>query len=643
MSAAAKIRPLVIGTAGHIDHGKTALVRGLTGIDTDRLPEEKQRGISIDLGFAYLEPRPGLLLSFVDVPGHERFVKNMLAGATGIDAVLFVVAADEGLMPQSREHFEIVRLLGLRTVLGVITKCDLVDREMIDIVRLELEEYLAKGLGAAPPLFEASARSGAGLEEIRRALAELAEHLPERPATGVPRLSVDRRFVLQGHGTVVTGTQVSGRFAAGEAVEIQPSGLKARIRELQSHGHSVEATGPGQRVAMKLHGVGTDQIARGDVISAPGALEAGFVLNARVELLGDAPLVLEHRTRLRVHLGAAEVLARAEPLESEALEPGSSGYVQLRLEKSAAAVGGQRLVLRRYSPAFTIGGGVVLEFPAPKASSGDALTLEVLRRIETGRPEEIAAALVLRRGEAGLSLSELRRELERRGLAEPEPLRFAGLVEMAGERLQRAEVFAAHRAELLEALAAYHRDHPLEAGARPERLRVGILERLEAEPFDTLLRTLERSQELVAEQDRLRLPDFAPILHESARSQLEALVAALDARGPLEEAALLEQLKSVGPRLRALAQYLVDQGALLRMEGGLYLGRRAAARVLESCRAELESAEGLGVGQLRDKTGWSRKFCIPFLELTDGLKLTRRRGDVRFAGPGLSSWKDGCR
>jgi selenocysteine-specific elongation factor len=638
MSVEAKIRPLVIGTAGHIDHGKTALVRELTGIDADRLPEEKERGISIDLGFAHLEPRPGLLLSFVDVPGHERFVKNMLAGATGIDAVLFVVAADEGLMPQSREHFDIVRLLGLRTIFGVINKCDLVDREMIDIVRLELEDYLGKGLGGVPPLFEVSARTGAGLTELKAALVQLAEHLPERSASGVPRLSVDRRFVLQGHGTVVTGTQVSGTFRVGDAIEILPSGLKARIRELQSHGHGVETTGPGQRVAMKLHGVGTDEIARGDVLSAPGALEAGYVLNARVELLADSPRPIEHRTRLRVHLGAAEILARAEPLEAAALEPGESGFVQLRLEKPAAAVGGQRLVLRRYSPAFTIGGGVVLESPAPKAGSGDPLTLEVLRRLETGRAEEVAHALALRHGAAGLPAAELRRELLRRGMPWPEPLRFPGLVEMAGERLQREEVFAGQRSAILEALAAYHSENPLEAGARPERLRTGPLAALQPEALDVLLRTLEQRRDVAFDQDRLRLPSFAPILDETSRVRLDELIVALDARGPIEEAELVEALRAGGLRTRALLQYLQDQGAVQRMEGGLYLGRRAVARVLRSCQAELESVPGLGVAQLRDKTGWTRKFCIPFLELTDGLKLTRRRGDVRFAGPGLGSF-----
>jgi selenocysteine-specific elongation factor len=636
---AAGVRPLVVGTSGHIDHGKTSLVLALTGIDTDRLPAEQERGISIDLGFAHLEPEPGLLIAFVDVPGHERFVKNMLAGATGIDAVLFVVAADEGLMPQSREHFDIVRLLGIERILAVVTKIDAADRELIDIVRLELDEYLSHELGRTVPVLEVSARTGEGLDALRAELVRLGADLPERNERGAARLPIDRRFVLQGHGTIVTGTQSSGSFAVGDSVEILPARLKARVRELQSHGRPARRTGPGQRVAMKLHGVSAEEISRGDVVTAPGTFEASSILNVHVRVLAGSPMSIERRTRLRVHLGSAEVLARAQPLEGERLEPGQAGFVQLRLESPAVAVGGQALVLRRYSPALTIAGGSVLESPAPKQTHETA-DLDVLRLYASGRAADVARAMTLRSGSAGLPEAALAGELHRRAL-EPVSAAAAGLVELAGGVLQVPELFARQREAVLSQLAAYHEASPLEAGARPERLLGGPLAELQPAAHAALLQTLERHRDIAAEQDRWRLTSFAPILDERSKSALDALVASLDERGPVEEALLLAELKSVGPRPRALLQYLQDQGLVLRMGGELLLGRRLVGRVLAGLRAELASPSGLGVTQLKDRTGWTRKLSIPFLELTDSLQLTRRRGDLRFTGPALAPFLEG--
>src|SRR5438445_3773553 len=365
------MRSLIVGTAGHIDHGKSALVRALTGTDPDRLKEEKERGITIDLGFAHLDLGDGLVASFIDVPGHERFVRNMLAGAHGIDAVVLVVAADESVMPQTREHFHICRLLGIARGLVALTKCDAADADMQALAEMEVRELLAGSFLERAPVLRVSARTGQGLDELKYALRALARESPPRPAGGLLRLPVDRAFTLRGFGTVVTGTMVTGDLALGEEVELLPSGRRARVRGLQVHGVAAEQVAAGHRTAVNLSGIEVQEIARGDVLARPGTLRATSIVEAELTLLpGERPL--KDQARVRVHLASAEVLARVRTLAGPTVVAGPAAPVQLRLESPAVAGRGDRLVVRSYSPAVTIGGAVVLDPLAAKRRRGSA-------------------------------------------------------------------------------------------------------------------------------------------------------------------------------------------------------------------------------------------------------------------------------
>ncbi len=626
----------VVGTAGHIDHGKTALVHRLTGIDTDRLPAEKERGISIDLGFAHFEPVPGLRISFVDVPGHEKFVKNMLAGATGIDIVLFVVAADEGLMPQSREHFDILCLLGIRRIIPVITKIDRVDEDFLEIVQLELEELFELTLGLVPTILAVSSRTGEGFDALSRALVEETRSLPPRRGGRIPRLSIDRCFVLAGHGTIVTGTQAAGRFRKGMAVEILPSKLKGRIRELQTHGGTVEESGPGQRTAMKLHGVSAEEIHRGDIVTLPGALETTSILNARIHVLESSPIFLERRTRVRVHVGAAELFARVMPLEPAILKPGESGFVQLRLESPSVAVAGQRLILRRYSPALTLGGGIVVEAPAQKLAAANAKEIDILRKFELSTPESLAQAMASRMGVDGVEIGAVETEAARRGLEFEPATPVSGLRRLGDEFLVEERLFREMETSLLKQLEAHHERWPLKPGVRPEKLRVGLLERNSPKMFQALLADLQEGKRIVLDGAFCRMPGFMASVTPETELRLQELIKRLEKKGIIREEELLGQLEELGHEPTELLDYLVDNKIFLRLGSGAFTEQSFLAKLLAQCQNDLQTPEGMGIAQLREKTGWTRKFCIPFFELTDGLCLTRRQGDTRVAGTALA-------
>src|SRR5205809_4578784 len=364
MSAAR--RHVVVGTAGHIDHGKTSLVKALTGTDTDRLPEEKARGITIDLGFAFLEEPDGLTIEVVDVPGHERFVKNMLAGVGGIDLAMLVIAADEGVMPQTREHLAVCSLLHIRTGLVVLTKTDTVESDWMELVRAAVARLVRGTFLVGAPVVPVSAKTGAGLDELRATLRRLAATVPARGTDQLPRLPIERVFTVKGFGTVVTGTLAAGALAVDERVEAYPRGLQAKIRGLQTHGRPVTAARAGQRTAINLQGLERAAIDRGDVVGLPGTLVSSLLVDGTLELLKDAPRAVKSRTRLRFHVGTSEIMARALLLDRGELEPGASGLVRFRLESPLIALPGDRFVVRSYSPIVTIGGGTLLDIDPPR-------------------------------------------------------------------------------------------------------------------------------------------------------------------------------------------------------------------------------------------------------------------------------------
>jgi selenocysteine-specific elongation factor len=622
------VRSLIVGTAGHIDHGKSALVRALTGTDPDRLKEERERGITIDLGFAHLDLGGGRVASFIDVPGHERFVRNMLAGAHGIDAVLLVVAADESVMPQTREHFHICRLLGIPRGRVVLTKCDVADPDVAALAEMEVLELVAGSfLEGAPPL-RVSARSGQGMDALRAALGALAEQSPPRPAAGVPRLPVDRSFSLKGFGTVVTGTLVSGAFGLGDDVEVLPSGRRARVRGLQVHGAAAPRVEAGNRTAVNLAGVEVAEVARGDVLVRPGTLRATSILEADLTLLpGAAPL--KDQARVRVHLASAEVLARVR-VSAGPVPPGGTARVQLRLERPSVAGRGDRLILRSYSPAATIGGAVVADPQAPKRKRGSAALTVPPASAERGLA---AAALVEQAGPAGLAASELAARLTISQAELREALSgWPALVSFGTDVpwLLSARVLDARAQAARAALAAFHGAFPLRVAMPREELRQSVFGSCPEGVFEHVLAGLCARAEARLEADgvaaaghQVRLaPEEArarQVLLETARGAGLAGVPLPPVAGPDGPAPAI---------LARVGQVLVADGTLRRVGEALVLRERLEA-LQEEVRRRWPPGSRLDVGAFKEMTGLSRKFVIPLLEYLDRERVTRRSGNDR--------------
>ena len=484
------MKNVIIGTAGHIDHGKSALVEALTGTHPDRLEEEKRRGITIDLGFAFLESG-GVRLGFVDVPGHERFVRNMLAGAAGIDLVLLVIAADESIKPQTREHFEICRLLGISRGIIALTKADLVDEETLELVRLEVEEFVRGSFLDGAPILAVSARTGVGIEALRASLLAAANVTAGRDDSRHCRLPVDRAFAVKGFGTVVTGTLVSGKVKAGDELELFPAGRPVRVRGVQSAGHDVEQACAGQRTALNLAGVELADVRRGVALTSPGRFHPTRQIDARIQLLGTAR-PLKNRALVHFHQGTAETVAEVVTLEGAAIPPGESGLAQLRLREPALVLAGDRFILRQFSPVTTIGGGVVLDGLAPRHRANDAAALSLLRTLEAGNREDSLAALAAAEPR-GLGLAEVVARTawsEAEIRASAETLEGAGRLKIVSREpwvLCSAENFAACTARMLAALDAFHRTNPLVAGISKEELRARAARHLRAEIFPAAL------------------------------------------------------------------------------------------------------------------------------------------------------------
>jgi selenocysteine-specific elongation factor len=613
------MKNIIVGTAGHIDHGKTALVRALTGIDTDRLEEEKRRGISIDLGFAHLEAG-GVRFGFVDVPGHERFVKNMLAGAGGIDVVLLVIAADESVKPQTREHFAICRLLGIRHGMVVLTKKDLADAEMLELARLEAAELVRGSFLEGAPLVAVSASTGEGLEELRGELVRLASRVAGRDTEGIPRLPVDRSFTLRGFGTVVTGTLVEGKLRAGEEVEVQPGGRRVRIRSLQVHGETVEEAVAGSRTAVNLAGVEASELHRGMTLTAPGRWEATLAVDCRVELLEGAPS-LRHGAAVHFHAWTAETTAQVRLLDAgRPVEEGGRAFVRLLLEHPVLLKPGDRFIVRQFSPLVTIGGGVVLDTQPPLRAK-KAWVAARLEQLE-GAPLERRLALWVVETPQGADAAALaaRAGLTVEKLQQAAPA--AGLALLRGERLRvatRGQVQERAR-RLLAQLEQFHAANPL-VGGMP-RAAAG----LDAGWLDAVL---EGEREIVAEGEALRLRGFQP-KRRAEEAEAEERMENVFRRAGLEAPPVKEALAQAGldeARARKLLQLMLKDGRLVRVSPELVLHREAADRL----KGMLAGKRGLkfGVGEFKEWTGVSRKYAIPLLEYLDRERVTRREGDRR--------------
>lgn len=617
-------RRLVVGTAGHIDHGKTALVKALTGVDTDRWEEEKRRGITIDLGFAPLALGPDIDASVVDVPGHEGFVRNMLAGATGIDVALLVIAADEGVMPQTAEHLAIVELLGVTRGIPVLAKADAVDAEWLELVRGEVIGRLASSRIRWESPVATSAVTGQGLDELRAALVRVATDLPDRPADDLFRLPIDRVFAVAGAGTVVTGTTWSGTIATGESVHLLPLGRDVRVRSIEVHGKPAERTEPGRRTALALVGVDKDELRRGDVAVTGDGWIATERLDVDAELLPTARLPLVARSRVRVHLGTAEVLARAAPATPVA--PGQRGLVRLVLETPLVARAGDRFVLRSFSPVATIGGGVVLD---PQAPGRPRLPQ---RGLDAGQPvSERLATMVAEAGLAGLADRHLpvRLGVHPSMVTDVIALAGKGVLQSRGILVSRAAV--AEEAERLGAIVKqHHADRPIEAGYSLEALRAAMRDgagRAVADAIADLVLDLGgRKHAFEIAGTLARAPGWRPTVDVATTSRLEGRLVA--AQWQIPTVAELEQ-ELPGMPVQALLVHLARTGGVEQLDRERY----AAPGVLAAFRVALEASLGeLGSAtpsQLRERFGLTRKYLIPLLEWADRSGITRRTGDAR--------------
>ena len=633
------MKHVIIGTAGHVDHGKTELVKALTGVDTDRLAEEKRRGITIEPGFARLDFSDGGSASIVDVPGHEKFIKNMLAGAGGIDLAMLIVAADEGFMPQTVEHLDILGLLGVKNGLVVITKTDLADDEWLRMLEEDIKARVRGTFLEGKPVLRTSARTGEGIEALREALHELALQTAEKSARAPFRLPIDRVFSVDGFGTVVTGTLIDGCIAAGEEAALLPRGEACRVRNLQVHGRDVEAACAGRRVAVNLTGIKKENIRRGDVLCEPESLRPTRMLDVRLQNLRDSRRVIESGARLHLYHGAAACLVRAVLLDRDALRPGESCYAQLRLSEDLAARQGDRFVVRFYSPLETIGGGVILDEHPYRHKRNDARVIASLAVRESGSDEAKLVQAVGERGADGMTLADLAAcfdEPEEKLVEMLAVLCARGkLVEIAPSRYLTSSTLDRLWTDCETMLTKYHREHPLHAGMRLAEARQRLLRGKARENADAILACFAREGKLTLTAEHCALADFSVHLtkrQSAIREELlrtcraagilgkkqDALCALFDKKDRVECARVLESLLSTGELVLLAPELCVEKNVLDAVD----------ARV----KAWFETHDTLTLGEFRDALGTSRDHALLVLEYYDRRGILRREGDVRRPG-----------
>ncbi len=624
------MKHVVIGTAGHIDHGKSALVQALTGTDPDRLQEEKARGITIDLGFAHTT-EDGVALSFVDVPGHERFVRNMLAGVGGMDLVMLHVAADESVMPQTREHFEICRLLRVPAGLVVVTKSDLADAATLDAVRLEIADLVDGSFLQDAPVPAVSARSGAGIPELRRTLARLAHATRPRPSEGAPRLPIDRVFSIKGFGTVVTGTLIAGRVHVDQELALQPSGRRVKVRGLQVHGEERSEAVAGQRVAVNLAGVEVADVLRGETLAEPEGVTVTRHADVQIDLLASsAPL--RHGARLRFHQGTRELLGRVALPDSNVIRPGSPGFARVHLEAPAVLVRGDRFILRAYSPLSTIAGGTVLDPLPPRRGIRTAAGLA--RFAALSETESSLAAVIAMIEESGLrGLPEA--QLAGRAGVGADRVQFdtglAGHAVRIGGLLVSASRLADAQEAILRMAAQYHRDHPLDTGMPREELRERLFGDGPAVVFEETLRMLA-GQGRVTGRERVGLPTHVVALNDEEAQTREAIIRIVSESGltPPAPTALVGRVGVTADVIERVARLLVRDKILVRA-GDLLFHASAIDRLRTDVRSlkNGDASSTLDMATFKSRYHVSRKYAIPLLELLDRERITRRVGETR--------------
>jgi selenocysteine-specific elongation factor len=629
------LKSVIVGTAGHIDHGKSTLIEALTGTHPDRLEEEKRRGITIDLGFAFLEEH-GVRFGFVDVPGHERFVKNMLAGASGVDLVLLVIAADEAIKPQTREHFEICRLLGVKRGVIALTKSDLVDTQSQELARMEVEEFVKGSFLANAAIVPVSAKNGAGLAELKKALQEATAEIQVKDAGRYFHLPIDRSFPVKGFGTVVTGTLISGQVAVGDEVELLPEGKRLRVRGLQTGGKSVQHAEAGQRTAVNLAGLEHSAVQRGMVIAAPGRFRPTRRIDARLELLSSTQ-ALKHRARVHFHAGTSETIGEVYLYGKNELAPGETALAQIRLQEDVVLAKGDRFIARQFSPVITIGGGEVLDPLARRPTRKDANRVDFLETLERGSREDVVRAMT-ERNVLGVPAAEI---IARTGWLERELQEAAnGLAKSKTVRIVSAEpllLFSEARfREICDKLILYvekfHKENPLSPGMAREDLRATLGRRVRAETFRCALEELAQQKKLTVQADLVKKPGTEITLtpeEERARQQIEQAFGKAGLTVPSVKE-VLAHLAMESRRAEKILQMLLREKVLVRVSADLIFHTEALNK-LSGLLASYKKTKGerIGVPAFKELTGITRKYAIPLLEYLDRQRLTRRAGDER--------------
>jgi selenocysteine-specific elongation factor len=629
------MKSIIVGTAGHIDHGKTALVKALTGIDADRLEEEKRRGITIDLGFAHTELAGAngevLQLGFVDVPGHERFVRNMLAGVGGIDLVLLVIAADESIKPQTREHFEILQLLGVQRGITVLTKSDMVDAETLDVVKLEVEEFLRGTFLETPksPIVAVSSLTGAGLDELKRAMVAAAKDVAPRDSQALARLPIDRVFTIKGFGTVVTGTLIAGTVRKDEELEVFPTSRRVRVRGIQVHGHTSDQAIAGQRTALNLTGASTEDLSRGMMLAPPGALTSTRRVDVQLRLLPSASRPLKQRTRVHFHSQTMETVAELRVIGGSQIDPGETRFARALLPESALLLPGDCFILRQFSPVVTIGGGLVLDAAPSSRYPKDTATLAVFAEADA---EKSLRRRILRRSHPGISLAELiaesgmTKEAIQRTLAAS--LRQGELVRI-GDRWLNASDLDALKLLIANTVAEFHKKNPLESGIAKERLREKV--KNEQSVFDRSLEMLAAEKKIEVVGDLVRLSGQGVVMKDEeaeSKKKIEDAFATAGLKVPaLHE--VLAGLKIDKARAQKIVTLLLREKVLIKISDELVFHRTALEDLRGQIAARKSKSSTIDVAAFKDMTGVTRKYAIPLLEYLDRERVTKRVGDSR--------------
>jgi selenocysteine-specific elongation factor len=634
------VKHVIIGTAGHVDHGKTELVKALTGHDTDRLEEEKKRGISIVLGFAPLDLGEGLEVGVIDVPGHERFVKNMVSGAVGVDVALVVVAADEGVMPQTEEHLEVLRLLGVRRGVIAITKIDLADDEIADVVESEAADLIRGTSLEGFTVIRTSAAAGEGIGELRAALASEAAAVIEKARGDFFRMPVDRVFTKSGIGTVVTGTTWGGVVRTGDELVVEPGGRKVRVREVQSFECDIDSSAPGMRTALALHGVKVGEIHSGDQLLTPGFLSTSGMLDVRLETGRSAGSKLRNRQRVRFHHAGAEVLARVILLESDEMGPEQSGFAQMRLEKPVAAMGGDRFVIRSYSPMRTVAGGIVIDPVPDKAKRFRTNRIGLLATLHTGDPPRMIEALADEEAGSGippgrLSLFGIGREEAERALA---ALSAEGTLHTAGGRFYHRRAVERYERKIYELLGEHTTGNGLVWGMDREELRARA--GLSGEPlFDFLLEKGAGESRLFFKGGKIRAGS-SEIDLSSSDKELVADIKRIVSEAGYSFPLMQDLAARTGQEDRKLLGYLKilqEAGDVVRVPGDGYISAAALEAIIEGTTGMLGQGGSMSVGDFKERFGLTRKYAVPLLEYLDGKGYTKREDDSRVAGPALGA------